>query len=152
MDSIEKEISGHTYVIKPFLGMTGWKYQMRLGKMIGPALKEVLGSLPKGDLNSILKGEIDPAMLGGGIAAFIDALSDADPDGKFAAQLLSFTTRDGIALSESEINRAYAANYGEMIQALIAVVTANGFFGLGDTGLEMFNGQAAASPESSTKK
>lgn len=150
-DPVIKDIDGHSYEIAPFLGMRGWQMQMKLGKMIGPALKEGLGSLPKGKVQNIMSAEIDPMMIGGAVTAFIDALATNDPDGKFAAQLLSQTQRDGVALNETTINREYAANYGEMFKALIAVVVANGFFGLGDTGLDAMQGLVGASPESSTK-
>lgn len=151
-EPITKEINGHVYQIAPFLGMTGWRYQLRLGKMIGPALRDVFSALPKGKLDDILKGELDPSMLGGGVAAFVDAVAENDADGKFVAQLFSQTQRDGVALSEANINRVYAANYAEMAQALIAVVVANGFFGLGDTGLAALGSLAVPnSPENSTK-
>lgn len=162
MDSsnvVTKTIDGHEYEIAPFLGMRGWQMQMKLGKMIGPALKEAIGALPKGSVKSLMSADIDPSMVGGAVTAFIDALASGDPDGKFAAQLLSQTQRDGVALNESTINKAYSANYGEMFKALIAVVVANGFFGLGDTGLELIKSlvnqaeaqSEAQSPEKSTK-
>lgn len=150
-ENVEKTIDGHTYEISPFMGMRGWKIQMKLGKMIGPSIKEALGALPKGQLQNILEGEIDPAMFGGAITAFIDAVAEGDPDGKFVAELLSQTQRDGVVLSENQINKIYAANYIEMAKALVAVVVANGFFGLGDTGLDL-GALVAASPESSTSK
>lgn len=150
-EPVIKEIDGHEYEIAPFLGMRGWQMQMKLGKMIGPALKEAIGALPKGKVQNLMSAEIDPAMIGGAVTSFVDALATNDPEGKFAAQLLSQTQRDGVALSESTINKVYAANYGEMFKALIAVVVANGFFGLGDTGLDALQGLVANSPESSTK-
>lgn len=138
-ETVTKEINGHSYEIAPFLGMTGWRYQLRLGKMIGPALKDAIGALPKGKIDDLLKADIDLTAMGGAIAAFVDAVAAGDPDGKFVAQLLSQTQRNGVALSESEINRAFAANYGEMMQALVAVVVANGFFGVGNIGLDALN-------------
>ncbi len=146
-----KDIDGHTYEIAPFTGMVGWKMQIKLGKMIGPVAKDALGALPKGKVQSLMSSEIDPALIGGAVATFMDALATNDPDGKFAALLLSQSQRDGVALNESTINKVYSANYGEMMKALVAVVVANGFFGLGDTGLDALKELAAVSPESSTK-
>ena len=151
-ETVTKDIDGHTYEIAPFLGMRGWQMQMKLGKMIGPAIKEGIAALPKGEVKSLMNANIDPAMIGGAVTAFIDALATNDPDGKFAAQLLSQTQRDGIALNESTINSAYAANYGEMFKALIAVVVANGFFGLGDTGLDLLKSMAAQAPSPASSK
>lgn len=151
-EPISKEIDGHDYEIAPFLGMRGWQMQMKLGKMIGPALKEGISALPKGKVESLMSAEIDPAMIGGAVTAFVDALATNDPKGEFAAQLLSQTQRDGVALNENTINKVYAANYGEMFKALIAVVAANGFFGLGDTGLDALQGLVETSPARSKKK
>ncbi len=132
-ESITKEINGHAYEIKPFNGMTGWRYQARLGKMVGPAIRDAISALPKGKVSEIMKSEIDPAMFGGAVASFMDAVATNDPDGKFAEQLLAYTMRDGVPVNISE---HYAANYAEMFKALIAVVVANDFFGVGSFGLQ----------------
>jgi len=152
-DAITKTIDGNEYEIKPFLGMHGWRMQVKLGKMIGPAVKDAVGALPKGKIDAILKSEIDPAMIGGAVSSFIDALAENDPEGAFAAKLLSQTQRNGRLLSENEINKAYAANYPEMVKALIAVVVANNFFGVGSFGLDgLASGMPDQnSPESSTR-
>lgn len=148
-ESVKKTINGHDYEIKPFLGMHGWRMQVRLGKLVGPALKEALGSLPKGAVADLMNAEVDPSMFGGGVSAFIDAIATNDPDGKFAAELLSQTQRNGVVLSEHEINKAYAANYAEMMKALVAVVVANGFFGLDAIGTDGLSSlMAGNSPES----
>jgi len=132
-EPVNKTINGHEYVIKPFNGMTGWQYQMRLGKMVGPAIKEGMGALPKGKLDSIMDGEIDLSAIGGAVSSFMDALATNDPDGSFAKQLLAYTTRDGVPV---KVEEHYAANYGEMMRALIAVVVANDFFGAGSFGFQ----------------
>ena len=130
IEPMTKTINGNEYVITPFAGMHGWKLQTRLGKMIGPALKEVFGSIPKGQIANLMDSDIDPAMLGGGIAALIDAIASGDPQGELVAELLSQTTRNEALLRPATINDVYAANYTEMFKAVIAVVGANGFFGL----------------------
>jgi hypothetical protein len=148
-DAVTKTINSHDYEIKPFMGMHGWRIQVRLGKMVGPALKEALGSLPKGAVNDLMKAEIDPAMFGGGVSAFIDAIATNDPKGEFVAELLSQTQRDGVLLSQHEINKVYAANYGEMMKALVAVVVANGFFGLDAIGTDGLSGLMAGNSPAS---
>lgn len=142
-ESVHKTINGHDYEIKPFMGMHGWRIQMRLGKMIGPALKEVLGGLPKGAVADLMKAEVDPAMFGNGVSAFVDAIAANDPQGVFVAELLSQTQRNGIVLSEREINKVFAANYAEMMKAIVAVVSANGFFGLDAIGMGALSGLMA---------
>lgn len=135
MESIKKTITdadgqSHEYEIYKFTGLQGWNYQIRLGKILAPAIKEALSALPKGKLDKLLTGDIDPKLFGGAIDSFINALATNDPKGDFVAELLQNTLRDGNKLSTIEINTAYAGNYLEMMKAVIAVISANGFFGV----------------------
>lgn len=139
MESIKKEITdaegqSHNYEIYKFTGLQGWNYQIRLGKILAPAIKEALSALPKGKLDKLLTGDIDPKLFGGAIDSFINALAINDPKGEFVAELLQNTLRDGNKLSTIEINTAYAGNYLEMMKAVIAVISANSFFGLSNFG------------------
>lgn len=135
METIKKEITdadgqSHSYEIYKFTGLQGWNYQIRLGKILAPAIKEALSALPKGKLDKLLTGDIDPKLFGGAIDSFINALAINDAKGDFVAELLQNTLRDGNKLSTIEINTSYAGNYLEMMKAVIAVISANGFFGL----------------------
>lgn len=139
METIKKEITdadgqSHQYEIYKFTGLQGWNYQIRLGKILAPAIKEALSALPKGKLDKLLTGDIDPKLFGGAIDSFINALATNDPKGDFVAELLQNTLRDGNKLSTIEINTAYAGNYLEMMKAVIAVISANSFFGLSNFG------------------
>lgn len=139
MESIKKEITdaegqSHSYEIYKFTGLQGWNYQIRLGKILAPAIKEALSALPKGKLDKLLTGDIDPKLFGGAIDSFINALATNDPKGDFVAELLQNTLRDENKLSTIEINTAYAGNYLEMMKAVIAVISSNGFFGLSNFG------------------
>lgn len=135
MESIKKTITdadgqSHEYEIYKFTGLQGWNYQIRLGKILAPAIKEALSALPKGKLDKLLTGDIDPKLFGGAIDSFINALATNDPKGDFVAELLQNTLRDGNKLSTIEINTVYAGNYLEMMKAVIAVISSNGFFGV----------------------
>ena len=139
METIKKTITdvdgqSHEYEIYKFTGLQGWNYQIRLGKILAPAIKEALSALPKGKLDKLLTGDIDPKLFGGAIDSFINALATNDAKGEFVAQLLENTLRDGNKLSTLEINTAYAGNYLEMMKAVIAVISANSFFGLSNFG------------------
>ena len=139
METIKKEITdaegqSHNYEIYKFTGLQGWNYQIRLGKILAPAIKEALSALPKGKLDKLLTGDIDPKLFGGAIDSFINALAINDPKGEFVAELLQNTLRDGNKLNTIEINTVYAGNYLEMMKAVIAVISANGFFGLSNFG------------------
>ena len=139
MESIKKTITdadgqSHEYEIYKFTGLQGWNYQIRLGKILAPAIKEALSALPKGKLDKLLTGDIDPKLFGGAIDSFINALATNDPKGDFMAELLQNTLRDGNKLSTIEINTVFAGNYLEMMKAVIAVISANGFFGLSNFG------------------
>ena len=138
METIKKTITdadgqSHEYEIYKFTGLQGWNYQIRLGKILAPAIKEALSALPKGKLDKLLTGDIDPKLFGGAIDSFINALATNDPKGDFVAELLQNTLRDGNKLSTIEINTAYAGNYLEMMKAVIAVVSANNFFGISNS-------------------
>ena len=138
MESIKKTITdtegqSHNYEIYKFTGLQGWNYQIRLGKILAPAIKEALSALPKGKLDKLLTGDIDPKLFGGAIDSFINALATNDPKGEFVAELLQNTLRDGNKLSTIEINTAYAGNYLEMMKAVIAVISANNFFGISNS-------------------
>lgn len=138
MESIKKTITdaegqSHSYEIYKFTGLQGWNYQIRLGKILAPAIKEALSALPKGKLDKLLTGDIDPKLFGGAIDSFINALATNDPKGEFVAELLQNTLRDGNKLSTIEINTAYAGNYLEMMKAVIAVISANNFFGISNS-------------------
>lgn len=135
METIKKTITdadgqSHEYEIYKFTGLQGWNYQIRLGKILAPAIKEALSALPKGKLDKLLTGDIDPKLFGGAIDSFINALATNDPKGDFVAELLQNTLRDGNKLSTIEINTVFAGNYLEMMKAVIAVISSNGFFGL----------------------
>lgn len=139
METIKKEITdaegqSHNYEIYKFTGLQGWNYQIRLGKILAPAIKEALSALPKGKLDKLLTGDIDPKLFGGAIDSFINALATNDPKGDFVTELLQNTLRDGNKLNTIEINTVYAGNYLEMMKAVIAVISANGFFGLSNFG------------------
>ena len=139
METIKKTITdaegqSHSYEIYKFTGLQGWSYQIRLGKILAPAIKEALSALPKGKLDKLLTGDIDPKLFGGAIDSFINALAINDPKGEFVAELLQNTLRDEKKLTTIEINTAYAGNYLEMMKAVIAVISSNGFFGLSNFG------------------
>ena len=139
MESIKKTITdadgqSHEYEIYKFTGLQGWNYQIRLGKILAPAIKEALSALPRGKLDKLLTGDIDPKLFGGAIDSFINALATNDPKGEFVAELLQNTLRDEKKLITIEINTVYAGNYLEMMKAVIAVISANSFFGLSNFG------------------
>jgi hypothetical protein len=139
LETIKKEITdaegqSHSYEIYKFTGLQGWNYQIRLGKILAPAIKEALSALPKGKLDKLLTGDIDPKLFGGAIDSFINALATNDAKGDFVAELLQNTLRDEKKLTTIEINTAYAGNYLEMMKAVIAVISSNSFFGLSNFG------------------
>lgn len=138
METIKKEITdaegkSHNYEIYKFTGLQGWNYQIRLGKILAPAIKEALSALPKGKLDKLLTGDIDPKLFGGAIDSFVNALATNDAKGEFVAQLLENTLRDEKKLNINEINMVYAGNYIELIKAVLAVISANNFFGISNS-------------------
>lgn len=135
IEPVKKSIDGQEYEIAPFLGMHGWRLQMRLSKMVGPSIRDGLAALSNKGVQSIMDAQIDGSALGGAVASFMDAIADNDPRGELMAELLSQTQRNGRLLTENNINEVYSANYAEMIKAVIAVINANDFFGIASFGL-----------------
>ena len=142
-------IDGNEYEIAPFLGLYGWKIQVRLGKMLAPAIKEAIAGL---DPKKGLDGEVNLSQMGGAISTLLEAISANDPNGDFVAELLSQTTRNGAILNKNTINSAYQANYLEMGKALIEVIKANNFFGIASSGVaSAVSKMAQHFPANSTK-
>ena len=149
IEPVKKTIDGHEYEIAPFLGMHGWRLQMRLSKLVGPSIRDGLAALSGKGVQNLMEAEIDVSALGGALAGFMDAIAVNDPRGELLAELLSQTQRDGRLLTENNINEVYAANYAEMIKAVVAVVNANNFFGIASFGLASgLEKMAASNPES----
>lgn len=125
----EKTIGGAKYEVTAFGARQGYRLQSRIAAIFAPALKEMAGGLKGG-----LDAEIDLAAFGGGAAALVAKLVDMDPDGKLIVELFERTQRDGRVLNEVAIDDVFAANYGEMIKALIFVIEVNDFFAAASSG------------------
>ena len=149
--AVNETIDGHEYTFHPFLGMQGWRLQIRLAKILGPSVKEALAALPDdpADVKSLMNAKIDLSVAGSAVEKLTDALAEHDPEGQLVAALLANTERDGKQLKPGVIDRAYSGNYVEMVKAIIGVIRANSFFGMADIGLDEEAGQEAdRSPES----
>ncbi|MBE0434622.1 MAG: hypothetical protein IBX56_02325 [Methylomicrobium sp.] len=134
IDPINKTIDGENYEIAPFAAVRGYRLQLRLGKIVGPAIRAALSG-SDGDINSIGDINLDAATIGALIGALIEELSVNDQNGELLIELFSQTQRNGILLTAPNIDKAYAANYVEMGKALFAIIQANNFFGAGVGGL-----------------
>ena len=128
-EAVRETIDGHEYTFHPFLGMQGWRLQIRLAKILGPSVKEALAALPDADLKSLMNTKIDLGAIGSAFCSAVDAIAEHDPQGELVAALLANTERDGKQLKPGVIDRAYSGNYVEMVKAIIGVIRANNFFG-----------------------
>jgi len=151
-DAVKETINGHDYSFHPFLGMQGWRLQIRLAKILGPSVKEGLAALPDEDAKSLMDAEINLGAVGAAVEKLTDALAEHDPNGELVAALLSNTEREGQHLKPGVIDRVYAGNYAEMVKAIVGVIRANNFFGIADFGLGgALKSVTANSPENSTQ-
>lgn len=122
-----KTINGHEYTVTQFPAMHGLRMAVRLFKVVGPGLGKALSA---GSLTDLMSKDLGDGSLGDAISALVGNL-DADGTPQMILDLLSSTHRDRREMTQNEFNTAYAANYGELIEALKFVLEVNygGFFG-----------------------
>lgn len=126
-------IKGTDYTIYPFLGMKGYKMQIKLGKMVAPALADLLGAMPQQQDNfSVMDMKVEH--LGDALHKLLEALYSGDPNGDFILDLLSKTQREGQFINQQVFNEAFTANYEELAFALYEVIKVNNFFSIGRFG------------------
>ena len=125
---VDDEGHEHIYTSIPLPAGKGWDVLTRLVRLAAKGLgKAIAGINPAnvaqkvGELASLLDGDLDMAALGDGFERTVDAIM-ADP--ALVRDLLSGLARDGVRVSEG-FDDAYAANYGELMQAMLCAVRKN---------------------------
>ena len=119
-------INNVNYEITPFPGMQGWKIQLKLGKVLSPAFKNILEN------ENFL--EQDVSNLGLVLKDFLEQLYNFDPNGDFVLELLSKTQRENMLITRGIFDQVYSANYVELSKVLWEVIKTNGFFSLNAIG------------------
>lgn len=132
----------HSYVCNPHPAGEGTALMLDLMGIAGEPLARIIESQGAQIIEQFLGGEIS---LDSDIAELIqgvewsqlarDLRSSIAVSGgaQLFVQLLKYTFRDGIHLTQSGYDIAYQQNYGELLQAVAKVVKVNGFLGFIDS-------------------
>ena len=113
----------HDYLVIAHPAAEGLRLATQLFALIGPSLGKLVDGL-KGKGGDVLAEDLDVGEL---VAEVASGVAEADVP-KLAQNLMRHCVRDKVSLdSEASFNQAYSANYGELTDALAAVVEVNGF-------------------------
>jgi len=117
-------INGHDYEIRHFPATHHLSLFIKFSSYLGPSFSKFLSVLNGIDLNKLSTGEInlDFAAIGEGIYKILSSLYVNDPEGKIILEILSYTTRDGVAINKETFNRFYTGNPEEMTEVFAKAV------------------------------
>lgn len=118
METRERSIGGHSYRVTQFPGRMGLRLQVRLVKLLGPAVGTLAAD------GNVMDAQIDGGMIGKAVGLLADRLEE-DAVEKLVVELLSGTRRDGGELGGAQIDLAFAGHYGELLQVLAFVIEVN---------------------------
>ncbi len=130
-----KEIEGHTWVVTPFPGRPANKYKMRLLKMVGPALSELLPAI--GNLIDVAKSakdkkskepEVDEKAILDALPKVVSTLAkhcDEDLLVNTMVELMAQSTRDGTTMDGDQFDIVFAGNDVEQLHALWFILNVN---------------------------
>lgn len=143
LDPKTETIDGHKWTVCPFPARRAIQLKVRLAKVAGPAIGELIPAL--GGLGKDGKSEGDPeADVDAALSALrpaIEALAANLNEEAFVQtilDLMELSSRDDTAITEAYFDAEFAGNFGEMYKALgfILKVNYSDFFkGLGASGI-----------------
>jgi hypothetical protein len=136
IQTIEKQIDGHSIQIVQFVPTTGFKIKARLLRLVLPALGSLFGpdsgTLTKKDIQGLLDSDIDVAKAATALAGSLD---DEDALLKLLLDLLSTTKIDNHDFVTQKIfNEVFVADYMLAYKVAWEVVKANNFFAIPNIG------------------
>jgi hypothetical protein len=122
IETKEKTIDGHEYQVTQFPAMQGIRNAITLAKLFGSSIGGAIGA---GSVSEVMNMDIS-----GMVAGIFEKLDETETT-KLILKLLSNTHRNRQEMNEVNFNNAYAANYGELVNALKFVLEVNygGFMG-----------------------
>ena len=108
MANTKKNIRGHEYEIMALPAMHNYTLFLKFSSVVGDALKSIFGVADNSGF----------ASLGEGVGLVLKALYANDPKGDLMLEIMSQTTRDGVAINKSTFDKFYTGNIEEMTEAL----------------------------------
>ena len=130
-----QEIDGHTWTVTQFPARAGNKYKVRLAKMVGPGVAELLPAL--GTMKEIVakgskgaKGSedlalgIDMAMIPNVVARIAQHV-DEDVFANTLVELMAFATRDDTQITPEHFDLVFAGNDSELYKAIWFILKVN---------------------------
>jgi hypothetical protein len=108
MVKTNKTINGHEYEFMALPAMHNYTLFLKFSATVGDSLKSIFSVMD----NSGFGG------LGEGISLVLKSLYTNDPKGDLMLEIMSQTTRDGVAINKSTFDKFYTGNIEEMTEAL----------------------------------
>jgi hypothetical protein len=109
LDKVTKTIKGSNYEIGYLPAMYNTNLFIKFSSIIGGSLPKFFGSLNSNDFS----------LIGEGISKIMTSVYVNDPQGAIILDILSQTTRNGVAINKTTFDEFYTGNIEEMIEALI---------------------------------
>lgn len=121
LEIIKFDIMGHNYEVRYFPAIYNTNLFIKFTSYIGSSFSKFLGVLNGINLQKLKEGnfEGDFGALGEGINKIFSSIYVNDPEGKIILEVMSHTTRDGVAINKETFNKFYTGNIEEMTHAFI---------------------------------
>lgn len=103
-----KNINGNEYEIRYLPAIKNWQLGIKISRIVGVSLS---------DLGGLLTDEDNSAFINA-IYKIVNSLYENDRDCALILEILSGTTRNGVAINSNTFNTIYTGNMHEMIEAL----------------------------------
>jgi len=107
-DNVTKTIGGHVYEFRHLPAMYNTNLFIKFTSIIGGSLSKFFGAMDGGDLS----------LIGDGVSKIMSSIHINDPQGLIILEIMSSTTRDGVAINKTTFDQFYTGNIEEMTEAL----------------------------------
>jgi hypothetical protein len=104
-DNVTKTISGHVYEFRHLPAMYNTNLFIKFTSIIGGSLSKFFGAMDGGDLS----------LIGDGVSKIMSSIHINDPQGLIILEIMSSTTRDGVAINKTTFDQFYTGNMTEAL-------------------------------------
>ena len=143
VQTIEKEINGHSVKIVQFHAVRGFKIKTKLIKLILPVLSSVINPKDLISAKNIMEADVNFSK------AFETLAISINEENLFTLllELLSGVFIDGVNIDQKKFDELFIANYSFAYKLAYEVIKVNNFFDFGDIGNLVKNLQLPISPK-----